>query len=205
MRAWRRRGWRYFFLSDYQPRQGKVSVYFTLAMPPHTALTRLIPLILAAALPSCRAASQGPPAPVRETTECRVTRIVAGDTVHCAGTGSVRLIGIDSPERSQPPFAARSAAALRALIPVGTVARLERDIEARDRYGRALGYIWRGGELVNWRMVSDGYAVPLTYPPNVQYVDFFASAQRAARDAGRGLWGDDGFACAPVEHRRGRC
>lgn len=159
----------------------------------------------ASAAGAARAAAQEPTAPVRATVECRITRIVDGDTVHCDGMGSVRLIGIDSPERSQPPFAGRATAALRRMIPVGTVAQLERDVEARDRYGRVLGYIWFDGALINWRMVNEGYAVGLTYPPNVQYTDAFTAAQQSAREARRGLWADDGFACVPREHRRGRC
>ena len=151
------------------------------------------------------AAAQEPTEPVRATVECRITRIVDGDTVHCDGMGSVRLIGIDSPERSQPPFAGQATSALRRMIPVGTVAQLERDVEARDRYGRVLGYVWFDGALINWRMVSDGYAVALTYPPNVQYTDAFSAAQTSAREARRGLWADDGFSCEPREHRRGRC
>lgn len=174
-------------------------------MPIRRAAALLLPVALLLALAGCRAGSQEPAGPVRGTQPCTITRIVDGDTVHCRGVGSVRLIGIDAPERSQPPFAGRSTAALARLLPVGTEAALERDVEARDRNGRVLGYLWREGRLVNWRMVRDGFAVTLTYPPNVQYAGPLAAAQREARAAGAGLWGEDGFACAPVEHRRGRC
>lgn len=156
-------------------------------------------------LASCRAESQMPSRPVRETVDCEVTRVIDGDTVRCDGLGSVRLIGIDAPERSQPPHYARSRAALLRLVPEGTTVQLERDVDARDRNGRVLGYLWRDGRLVNWQLVRDGFAITLTYPPNVQYVDAFASAQREARAAKAGLWADGGFDCAPVEHRRGRC
>lgn len=168
-------------------------------------------LAIALALPcaivlqACAPKPRGPAAPARATTECRITRVVDGDTVHCRGLGSVRLIGIDAPERDQRPFSDVSRRALEQLAPVGAVVRLERDVEARDRFDRALGYLWRNGELVNWRMVHDGFAVTLTYPPNVQYVDALAAAQRDARATRRGLWADDGFACIPLEHRRGRC
>jgi micrococcal nuclease len=45
------------------------------------------------------------------------------------------------------------------------------------------------GENVSERILHDGYAVQVTYPPNVRYVDVLRSAQRGAREAGRGLWG----------------
>ena len=150
-------------------------------------------------------ADTGPRVPVRQTTECVVTRIVDGDTVVCAGTGTVRLIGIDTPESNQPPFGAAATAGLASMLPVGTRARLERDVEARDQYDRALGYLWIGSTQVNWLMVRLGWAVMLTYPPNVQYVEHFRSSEQKARAERRGLWAIDGFACLPVERRRGRC
>lgn len=147
----------------------------------------------------------GPPAPVRTTSTCRVTRIVDGDTIECSGIGRIRLIGMDAPELSQGSFGEQAAGALVALIPVGTTVALERDVEARDRYDRLLGYVWHDGRLVNWLMVRHGFAVTLTYPPNVQYVEWLAEAQQRARTEGRGLWTAGGFDCAPVDRRRGRC
>jgi len=52
--------------------------------------------------------------------------------------------------------------------------------------------VWLAGELVNESILAQGAGVLLTIPPNVAYVERFERAQRAAREAGRGLWG----ACA---------
>jgi micrococcal nuclease len=131
--------------------------------------------------------------------------LVDGDTIDCEGVGRVRLIGMDTPERNQRPFGAQAAAALSQLMPRGSTVDFEPDIEPRDRYGRMLGYVWRDGSLINWVMVRQGWAVVLTYPPNVQYVDWLVAAQRGAREEQRGLWAVDGFACPPMAHRRGRC
>ncbi|MBI4542528.1 MAG: thermonuclease family protein [Gemmatimonadetes bacterium] len=150
-------------------------------------------------------ADSGPPAPVRETSACVVTRVVDGDTVDCEQVGRVRLIGIDTPERSQAPYGGRAAQALARLVPVGSSVQLELDVEPRDRYGRVLAYLWTNGVLVNWAMVRQGWAVLLTYPPNVQYVDWFTAAQSQARETGVGLWATGGFDCLPAERRRGRC
>jgi micrococcal nuclease len=131
--------------------------------------------------------------------------VVDGDTIDCAPIGRVRLIGMDAPEADQGPFGERSTRALADLIPVGSDVAFEQDVEERDQYDRALGYIWADDRLVNWVMVRTGYAVVLTYPPNVQHVDQLEAAQRAAREDGAGLWAIAGFDCAPRDHRAGRC
>jgi micrococcal nuclease len=147
----------------------------------------------------------GPSAPVRATSACRVTRVVDGDTLDCAPIGRIRLIGMDTPETDQAPFGEESARRLAELLPVGGDVGFEPDVEPRDQYDRALGYIWTEAGLVNWIMVRTGYAVVLTYPPNVQYVEQLEAAQRTAREDRVGLWAVDGFACEPRDHRAGRC
>ncbi len=147
----------------------------------------------------------GPPAPVRETSRCVVERIGDGDSLVCRGRGRVRLVGIDTPELSQEPYGRLAAQGLAELAPVGSSVSLELDVETRDRNGRLLAYVWAEGRLVNWLLVRQGWAVVLTYPPNVQYVDWFTAAQDSARQERAGLWALDGFDCLPVEHRRGRC
>lgn len=147
----------------------------------------------------------GPSSPVGPTEECRVTRIVDGDTLHCDPVGRIRLLGIDTPERGQEPFASAATRALTAMAPPGARVRLERDVQDRDRYDRALRYVWIERGMVNWAMVRGGHAVMLTYPPNVQHVDAIERAQDSAQADDAGLWAVDGFACPPVVFRRGDC
>ncbi len=150
-------------------------------------------------------AYSGPPAPVRETSRCVVERIADGDSLVCRGAGRVRLVGIDTPELSQAPYGRLAAQRLTELAPVGSSVSLELDVEPRDRNGRLLAYVWADDRLVNWLLVRQGWAVVLTYPPNVQYADWLTAAQDSARQDRAGLWALDGFDCLPVEHRRGRC
>lgn len=127
-----------------------------------------------------------------------VTKITDGDTIHVSiggGDETVRLIGIDTPESVDPRtpvecFGKEASAHLAELIPVGTEVRLVRDVEARDRYGRLLAYVYRLPDelFVNVAMARDGYAAQLTFPPNVAHVDAVGDAVAEARDAGRGLW-----------------
>ena len=179
--------------------------------------TRLLSLAAALAALSAHAAAQqpslrrdttlagGPTRPVREPLPCRIVRVVDGDTIECSELGRVRLIGIDTPELSQEPYGAMAERALVALLDSTTAVALEPDVERRDRYGRMLAYVWVDSTMINWALVRLGWAVLLTYPPNVQYVDLFTEAQRLAREAGMGLWEVGGFECLPRDRRRGRC
>jgi micrococcal nuclease len=129
----------------------------------------------------------------------RIVRVVDGDTVVArlpGGDENVRLIGIDTPETVDPRkpvqcFGKEASARTKALLPPGTAIRLERDVEARDRYGRLLAYVYRAedGTFVNLALAQEGYAQPLTIPPNVAYASQFSAAAAGARTAGRGLWG----------------
>jgi micrococcal nuclease len=117
---------------------------------------------------------------------------VDGDTIEVAGGTKIRLIGMDTPEvyGGVECYGREASAHIAKLIPVGSKVRLEYDVERTDRYGRTLAYVWRhDGVHVNEKMVVDGFAKIATYPPNVKYEDRFLTAQRAARDADRGLWG----------------
>ena len=71
----------------------------------------------------------------------------------------------------------------------GATVGLEFDVDRTDRYDRTLAYVWIDGELFEEGILRDGYAVLLTVPPNVKYVERLTAAQAAARASGAGLWG----------------
>jgi micrococcal nuclease len=128
--------------------------------------------------------------------EATVVYVDDGDTIDVQIGGHierVRYIGIDAPEvphHGQGGTQAGEAAAQlnRTMVDRRRV-RLEADVEARDRYGRLLAYVWLGGTMVNLEMVRRGYARALTIPPNLRYARWFIGAEAEARAAGRGLWG----------------
>jgi micrococcal nuclease len=82
---------------------------------------------------------------------------------------------------------------------------LELDVELRDKYDRLLAYVWTDSLMANWALVRNGWAVVLTFPPNVRYVDWFVEAQMESREEAAGLWNTGGFDCLPQDRRRGRC
>ena len=160
-------------------------------------------LVLALAMvpPGCAAQQQiAPP-----ESSCKVGRVSDGDTFRCTDGRRVRLIGIDSPESQQQPFATSARGALLKLLPLGAVVRLEPDVAQTDRYGRQLAYVWVGCTLVNESMIRDGWAVLYTVPPNVRYAERLRAAQNEARARGTGLWSQRGFECLPKDYRRKRC
>ena len=134
-----------------------------------------------------------------EPGRAEVVRVVDGDTIVVRIAGEqerVRLLGIDTPESVDPRapvecFGVEASRRTAALLPAGTAVRLVRDVEARDRYSRLLAYVYRldDGVFVNLALVEEGYASPLTYPPNVAHAGDFVAAAAQARSAGRGLWG----------------
>lgn len=138
-----------------------------------------------------------------------VTKNTDGDTLHVEINGvdeTVRFIGVDTPETRGRNgliecFGKEASAYTATLLPVGTAVRVERDVEARDRYGRLLVYIYRASDdlFVNLALARDGYADVATFPPNVAHTQEFVAAVREARTAGRGLWSACGSADVPVE------
>jgi len=147
----------------------------------------------------------GPPAPDSGFRRCVVARVHDGDTIRCRNLGSVRLIGMDTPELDQPPFGGMAREGLLALLAVGDTIELTTGQEPRDRYNRLLGYLWRDGASINWLMIRQGWAVTLEYPPNTRYAEWFRQAEAAAEADSAGLWKSGGFRCRPSKHRAGLC
>jgi len=145
--------------------------------------------------------------------EFRVVRVHDGDTVSIKTKGyfdkktaieRVRLIGIDAPEFHQEPWGRRSARHLKKLLSRSDwVVRVELDVEQRDKHGRLLAYLWsKNGQMINERMLDDGYAVLYTIPPNVKYVERLASDQKKAQSRKAGIWSKEGLRKSPEEWRR---
>jgi micrococcal nuclease len=132
--------------------------------------------------------------------QVRVARIVDGDTVELGDGGTVRLIGVDTPETVAPGqpvdcYGPEASAYTKQLLEGQTVF-LEKDVSETDRFGRLLRYVYlESGEMVNELLVLDGYARVSTFPPDVKYQERFLAAERQAREAGRGLWGP---VCVPT-------
>ena len=129
----------------------------------------------------------------------QLERVIDGDTIVAQVDGReerVRYIGIDTPETVKPdtpvqcfgPQAHELNA--RLLGAAGAPLTLRFDRELRDRYGRLLAYVFRGGDglFVNARLIEAGAARTLAISPNTSRAAQLSGLQRDARAAGRGLW-----------------
>lgn len=124
-------------------------------------------------------------------TPTTVTDVADGDTVDLAGIGAARLVGVDTPETygGAKCFGAEASAFTKRRLAPGTEVRYTFGAERRDRYGRALVYIWRpDGSFINAELARRGFAVPLTIAPNTRYADLFDRLAAEARREERGLW-----------------
>lgn len=150
----------------------------------------------------CLVVASCAPQPVGFTPGGRVSATVVshidGDTftVSIAGRRTdVRLIGLDTPETKHPTTpvecAGPEASAFTATeFPVGTEVELARDIEARDRFGRLLAYVWRAtdGYFLNAELLRNGWAGAHPYEPNTSHATWFAGVAADAKAANRGMW-----------------
>ncbi len=148
-----------------------------------------------------------------ELIPAKVLYVLDGDTIKVFVNGkreSVRLIGIDTPEsrinrRAKwqakdlnknvyeiVKLGKKAKSFVKTLVKKGDTVYLEFDIQQRDRYRRLLAYVWlQDGRILNREIICNGYAMPLTVPPNVKYADEFLWCYQTAREAKIGLWKED--------------
>ena len=141
----------------------------------------------------------GQPTPTTPPPNATVVRIIDGDTVEVDIGGqreSVRLIGIDTPEktgglRDAECYGDEATRLMQQLLAPGDLVFLERDEEQYDQYDRVLAYVHRSsdGLFVNHRLVLDGAAAAMRFEPNTFHANMFDAAEATARADELGLWG----------------
>jgi micrococcal nuclease len=128
---------------------------------------------------------------------CTINRVLDGDTFHCIpnttingvkfhkdGTISVRLRGVDAPEKRQPS-GMDAQESLKELIGRKTV---KLDIKDIDRYGRVSAYVFVGSLNVNLEQIKRGLAWAYTEYLDRPYASEFYDTEKQARKQRLGLW-----------------
>jgi len=160
---------------------------------------RTILVCIAVLTTACQAdASAATTASTALPVNATMISVVDGDTIDVAIGGHrerVRLIGIDTPETKKPNtpvqcYGPEATAFTKSLLPKDTALHLERDVVARDDFGRMLAYVYLAddGKFVNMTIVRQGFARPLTIRPNDAHAGEFVDAARTAEREHIGLW-----------------
>lgn len=95
--------------------------------------------------------------PVAEEPTYVVTHVVDGDTIDLDSGDTVRLVGIDTPERGECGFGPAHSAMKRLVL--GREVTLVESDEDADKYGRLLRYVEVGDLDVGLRMIRKGLAI----------------------------------------------
>jgi endonuclease YncB( thermonuclease family) len=118
-----------------------------------------------------------------------VTRIIDGDTVEVAGHGTVRVIGIDTPEQGECGYD-KASQVMADLVLGKTVTLSPGAADDRDRYDRLLRYLdvqdvdaglelIRRGQAIARYDSRDGYGA---HPREQQYISADASSPSRSQD-----------------------
>ncbi|MBW3660899.1 MAG: thermonuclease family protein [Gemmatimonadetes bacterium] len=126
----------------------------------------------------------------------RIDRVIDGDTAVLEDGTSVRYIGIDAPEsRPTPQCGAEAATRANEAWVESEVVTIRLDpAETRDRFGRLLAYLETDRGLVNVALVRQGFACAFPFGSTRLHREEIAAAERAAKEAGSGVWGS----CPPI-------
>jgi len=144
-----------------------------------------------------------PPSPATAGERVHVLEVFDGDTILVRSdqdVRTIRLIGIDAPEKGHPArpkeFGSDESAKYLSDLCEGKEVLLEPDREDTDSYGRYLRYVFLPGperRLLNLDLVRHGHARVLRPFPFSRREEF-ERAEEEARENGRGVWEDGGMA-----------
>ncbi|MDP9694056.1 UNVERIFIED_ORG: micrococcal nuclease [Arthrobacter globiformis] len=181
-------------------------------IPGHWALLKSAAVAIAAALAltacttnSAQQASSSSKSPASD--EATVSRVIDGDTFVATtseGEKTIRLLNVDTPETKDPHapvecLGPEATAALEQLLPVGSVVRLELDVEPTDKYGRTLAGVFdSSGTLINAEVARQGMGIPVLIEPNRKFYPAVEEAFEEARTRAAGLNSPD-LACLPAQ------
>ena len=130
-------------------------------------------------------------------------RHVDGDTTVFKIEGKeqkVRFLLIDTPETVKPntkvqPFGLEASKRTKELLSTAAEITFEYDQgDKKDRYGRALGYIFVDGTLLQKTLVREGLArVAYVKEPNTKYLLELEEAQEKVKNESLGIWSIPGY------------
>ena len=118
-----------------------------------------------------------------------VTRIIDGDNVELSTGESVRLYGINCPEKNKP--FSKEAIDLTTKLTLNQQIRIEHQPNyKKDRWDRILGYVFIGDTNLNVELVKSGFCEVVIYAKRAKliYQDELLEAQEQAKREKLGQW-----------------
>ena len=111
--------------------------------------------------------------------------VIDGDTFILSNGETVRLIGIDAPELSQPGGEESRQYLTRLILNKGIT--LKKGREDRDKYNRLLRFVYLGNLCINEEMIKQGYA-EARYLTDDQIRERYIHLEIEAEITKSGLW-----------------
>jgi micrococcal nuclease len=130
--------------------------------------------------------------PAEAINEGVVVKVVDGRTIVVSGFGSVRLIGVETPETADPRKPAEcmgpETSGFTKQIALGKKVQLKGDpLAGHDPHGRILAYVFLpDGRLLNEEILRRGYGKATSF--NYQKRKTFLAAEKEAKSGGLGGW-----------------
>ena len=124
-----------------------------------------------------------------ETLIC--TAVINGDTFQLSNGETVRLIGIDAPELSQPGGEESREYLTQLILNRGVT--LKTGYEDQDKYNRLLRFVYTGDVCINEEMIRQGYAEARYMSPDDPLHEYYIQLEIEAETARAGLWSDNIF------------
>jgi micrococcal nuclease len=118
-----------------------------------------------------------------------VTRIIDGDNVELSTGESVRLYGVNCPEKKQP--FSQEAIDLTTKLALNQEIRIDYQPNyKKDRWDRILGYVFIGDTHLNQELVKSGLCEVVIYEKRAKliYQDELLQAQELAKQQKIGRW-----------------
>lgn len=126
-----------------------------------------------------------------------VLEIVDGDTIKVSDLGTLRLIGIDTPETKDPRkdvqcFGSEASAKAKELLEGKKVyLKFDEENSTKDKYNRTLAYIYTEEGLdFNAEMIKQGFAYAYKSFKHSRLEEFTA-LETTARESKIGLWAEN--------------
>jgi micrococcal nuclease len=135
-----------------------------------------------------------------DTGLVHVKKVIDGDTIILKNNDKVRFLGVNTPELGHgkfrdEPLANQALQFVKRKIQ-GREVRLKNERAQKDKYGRRLAQIYtQNGENIQTGLLERGLAFVVAIGEGeFEYIDGYIAAESKAREANKGVWGDDFYA-----------